>query len=79
MSFSDRVKELSEDELDALTAAASWYASYSARDVAAEADDPSAYAVEARETYFALVRGLRKLGIGTAVPDVLLEHARSAA
>ena len=77
--FQERVTELTEEELDALTAAASWYASYAARDVEAEASDDSAYAVEARESYLALVRGLRKLGVMLAVPDALLEHTQRAA
>lgn len=79
MSFSDRVAGLSEEELDALTGAASWYASYAARDVAAEAQDMSAYAVEGRRSYFALVGALGKLGVRKVVPDVLYEHSRQAA
>lgn len=79
MSFQERVTDLTEEELDALTAAASWYASYAARDIAAEVGDESAYAVEARQSYISLVRGLRKLGIMLAVPDSLLEHSRRAA
>jgi hypothetical protein len=79
MSFSERVTDLTEEELDALTAAASWYASYTARDIAAESDDRSAYAVEARDSYLSLLRGLRKLGIMLAVPDALLERNRRAA
>jgi len=79
MSFSERVIDLTEEELDALTAAASWYASYTARDIAAESDDQSAYAVEARDSYLSLLRGLRKLGIMFAAPDALLEHNRRVA
>lgn len=79
MTFSDRVHALSEEELDALTAAATWYANYAARDVIEQAGDSSAYAVEQRRSYLALVEGLRKLGIGVAVPEVLdRAHLRAA-
>jgi hypothetical protein len=71
MTFSDRVHALSEEELDALTAAATWYANYASRDVIEQADDASAYAVEQRRSYLALVEGLRKLGIMVAVPEAL--------
>jgi hypothetical protein len=79
MSFTERVTDLTEEELDALTAAGSWYASYVARDIAAEIGDRSAYAVEARESYLSLLRGLHKLGIVLTAPDALLEHNRRAA
>lgn len=79
MSLSDRVPDLCEEELEALSAAASWFASYAARGIPAEAQDMSAYAVEARRSYFALVRGLGKLGIPKVVPDVLYEQSRQAA
>ncbi len=71
MTFSDRVHHLSEEELDALTAAATWYANYASRDVIEQAGDASAYAVEQRRSYLALVEGLRKLGIMLAVPEAL--------
>jgi hypothetical protein len=71
MPFSDRVHALSEEELDALTAAATWYANYASRDIVEQADDVSAYAVEQRRSYLALVDGLRKLGVMVAVPEAL--------
>ena len=71
MTFSDRLDTLSEEELDALSAAATWYAHYASRDVIEQAADASAYAVEQRRSYLALVEGLRKLGIMVAVPEAL--------
>lgn len=71
MPFSDRVHALSEEELDALTAAATWYANYASRDVVEQAADVSAYAVEQRRSYLALVDGLRKLGVMVVVPEGL--------
>jgi hypothetical protein len=71
MTFTERVHSLSEEELDALTAAATWYANYALRDVAEQATDVSAYAVEQRRSYLALVDGLRKLGVAVTVPEVL--------
>ena len=79
MALADRVSELTEEELDGLLRAASWYASYFARDIAAEAEETHALAVEERRSYLALVRALRKLGVMFAVPDELREHAREAA
>lgn len=71
MTFSDRAHALSEEELDALTAAATWYANYASRDVIEQAGDSSAYAVEQRRSYLALVEGLRKLGVMVVVPEAL--------
>lgn len=79
MSFIVRVNDLSEEELDALTAAATWYANYASRDVAEQADDVSAYAVEQRRTYLTLVDGLRKLGVAVPVPEALDRAAMRAA
>jgi hypothetical protein len=71
MTFSDRVHDLTEEELDALTAAATWYANYASRDMIEQASDTSAYAVEQRRSYLALVDGLRKLGVMVSVPEAL--------
>ena len=71
MTFRERVHSLSEEELDALTAAATWYANYSSRDVAEQATDVSAYAVEQRRSYLALADGLRKLGVAVTVPEAV--------
>lgn len=71
--------ELTAAELAALRGAASWYASYHAREVAAGADDQSAYAVTDRERYLALVSALRKLGVRVALPDALLRKRLEAA
>jgi len=75
----DRLSELTPDEVAALTSAATWYANYSAREIAEEAGETHAYAVERRRSFLTLVFGLRKLGVAYAVPDELLDHARSAA
>lgn len=79
MSFTGPGTELTEEEFDALTRAATWYANYFARTIADEAEEMHAAAVGARQSYVALVDGLRKLGIRYALPDELAEHARQAA
>lgn len=78
MAFTDRVADLSEDELDALARASTWYANYFADRIAAEAAESHAYAVEARRSYLDLVSALRKLGIRYALPDALQPHERQA-
>lgn len=75
----DRLALLTHDEIAALASAATWYANYSAREIAEEAAETHAYAVERRRSFLSLVFGLRKLGVAYAVPDELLDHARSAA
>ena len=79
MPFTDRAVELSEDELDALARASTWYANYFSDRIAGEAAETHAYAVEARRSYLDLVSALRKLGIRYAVPDALQVHERQAA
>lgn len=79
MSFAERVNALNDEELAALARAGTWYANYFAREIAGEAEETHAYAVEERRSYLALVHGLRKLGILYALPDELSEHARQAA
>jgi hypothetical protein len=79
MSFTERAAQLTESELDALLRAGIWYANYFALDIAAEAGESHAKAVEERLSYMTLVDALRKLGVLYAVPDELAEHARSAA
>lgn len=70
---------LSREEIDALARAASWYASYFAREISAEADDTHAYAVEERRAYLTLLAALHKLGVPYPVPDALRRHTRDAA
>jgi hypothetical protein len=79
MAFTERVTNLDEEELEALTRAATWYANYFAREIAAEAGETHAYAVEERRSYLALVRALGALGIRFPVPDELQPHVRQAA
>lgn len=79
MSSPDPLEALSPEELAALRAAGAWYASYHAREIAAEAQDTSAYAVEERRQYLALVAGLGKLGVTIALPDALGQRRRLAA
>ena len=79
MPFTDRVTDLSEDELDAMARASTWYANYFAEQIAADVGESHAYAVEARRAYLDLVSALRKLGIRYAVPDALQAHERQAA
>lgn len=62
MESQARQQDLSQAELDALAAAAAWYAKYHARIIAERADDPSAQALAQRERYLALLSGLEKLG-----------------
>lgn len=62
---------LTERELQALTEAATWYASYHAHMISESADDPSAAAVGRRERYIELHEALWKLGIRRALPDAL--------
>lgn len=62
MDISDRVAELSEEELIQIRSAATWYAKFHARIIAERADDPSAMASAQRDRYLTLIGGLRKLG-----------------
>ncbi len=55
-------------EIEALSEAGSWYASYHARIIRERADDSSAYARAQREQYFALLSGLEKLGVSVRNP-----------
>lgn len=75
----ERQRELSSEQLEALVRAGTWYANYFASEIAAEADETHAYAVEERRSYLALVHALGALGAPYAVPDALLEHRRRAA
>lgn len=54
---------LSENEREAVIAAAVWYAKRHAPMIATLADDPSALATARRERYQELHRGLAKLGV----------------
>jgi hypothetical protein len=56
-------EELSETELDAVIAAAVWYAKHNASIIAGLADDRSAMASARRERYQELHTGLAKLGV----------------
>lgn len=73
------LEPLTGEELNALRGAGAWYASYHARQIAGEVGKGTAYAVEARERYLALVSALGKLGVGVALPDELARHDRQAA
>lgn len=75
----DRLPNLTQHEVVALTRAATWYANYFSGEIAAESGEDHAYAVEERRDYLALVDALRKLGVSFALPDALVDHARSAA
>lgn len=55
--------DLSERELDALVAAATWYAKYHERMIAEIADDESAVALVRRERHQLLYDALGKCGI----------------
>ena len=79
MAFGERVDSLDEQELVAMTRAATWYANYFAAQVEAEASATDLYAVEQRRDYLALVSALQKLGIKVALPDGLQTHVRQAA
>ncbi len=79
MSFTDRVAGLTEEQVEALTRAALWYANYFAREIAGEAGQTHASAVDDRHDYLALVEGLRVLGVRFALPDELQEHLPQAA
>lgn len=59
----DALPEMSPAELDALVAAATWYAKYHERMIAGLADDPSALADARRTRYQELYRALGKLGV----------------
>jgi len=77
--YLDRVSTLSEPELEALARASTWYASYFAHELAAEARETHAVAVAERESYLALVAALRKLGVRFALPDELTAVLSDAA
>lgn len=62
MELTDRIEELSEEEIMQIRGAATWYAKFHARIIAERADDPSAMAVAQRDRYLTLIAGLRKLG-----------------
>ena len=55
-------------EIEALSEAGSWYASYHARIIRERQNDSSAYARAQREQYFALLSGLEKLGVNVRNP-----------
>jgi len=78
MEIPDAVSNLSEAELEALAAAATWYAKYHAAVIGEEAGDAGAKAVEDRRRYLDLIAALGKLGIRVRVPDALMDTARAA-
>jgi len=71
--------QLSPDELAALRSAGTWYANYHAREIAAEAGETAAYALEDRRRFLELVSALRKLGVRFPLPDALQDAERRAA
>lgn len=68
MELTDRIGELSEEEIVQIRGAATWYAKFHARIIAERADDPSAMAVAQRDRYLTLIAGLRKLGARVVDP-----------
>jgi hypothetical protein len=68
MALSDRIGQLSEEEIAEIRSAATWYAKFHARIIAERADDPSAMAVGQRDRYLILIAGLRKLGARVVDP-----------
>lgn len=70
MDISERISQLSEEELIQIRGAATWYAKFHARIIAERADDPSAMAVAQRDRYLTLIGGLRKLGARVVDPTV---------
>lgn len=62
---------LDEEELDALLAAAAWYAKYHERSIADAAGDASALATGRRERFLSLHRALGKLGVRIRRPEGL--------
>lgn len=77
--MNDPFDTLTPEEATALRGAATWYANYHAREVAAEAGDATALAVEERRRFLALVSALEKLGVRFALPDALARRERQAA
>ena len=65
------VAALDEQELDALTDAATWYFKYHGRMIAERADDPSAVAMAQRDSFHDLHAALCKLGIRLGLPEGL--------
>ncbi len=63
------LEELSKRELEAVIAAATWYAKYHERMIAELADDPSALAVSRRDRYQQLYNGLAKLDVRLRRPE----------
>jgi hypothetical protein len=61
--------DLTEDEVNALTAAAAWYAKRHEAMISERADDVSASAVAERERYLTLHCALAKLGVRLRLPD----------
>jgi hypothetical protein len=79
-AFADRLGVLSDEDVEVLCSAATWYAKYHAGSVASGASDVSAYAVEQRERYSALVDALAKLGVRIPLPvEIASALERSAA
>lgn len=68
--------DLSLEEVNALTAAAAWYAKRHESMISEHADDVSALAVSERERYLSLHSALWKLGVRLRLPDGV-EHQRS--
>lgn len=66
---------LDENELDALSAAATWYFKYHGRMIAELADDPSVAAMSERDDFYDLRDALWKLGVRLALPDGLPPRA----
>ena len=78
MNRPDPFTTLSERELEALSAAGTWYAKYHASIIAEQAQDGGAKAVEDRREYLELLTALGKLGVRVRVPDALVDSAQAA-
>ncbi|MGH2499800.1 MAG: hypothetical protein ACRDF0_06910 [Candidatus Limnocylindria bacterium] len=79
MSQPETFSDLSPREVDALRAAATWYAKYRATDVSERAGDRSAAAMVERDEYLDLISALRKLGVRVRVPDSLVDRLEAVA
>jgi hypothetical protein len=65
---------LSDSELRAIVAAATWYAKYHEPIIAEHADDDSALATSRRDQFESLHSALRKLGVRLRPPAVLAQR-----
>lgn len=69
VSTDTTLAHLGDEELDALLAAAAWYAKYHERAIAELAGDGSALATARRERFLSLHDALAKLGVRLRRPE----------